>query len=240
MNVWLLDISKQGCSGLAGHAVGMGVAIVAHSQSHASSQCGWYFVVYFADCSLGLTLALLFHKLMSGLAELWHSERVGLLARADSGEEREHGNIGLPWWDALVEIGNYGDPPRMRRWVIQAIGWMGCVVTARLIVGVVVVSSIPLLQDTTLWLDRYFHGHEDMYLFTVMVGIPVVINCGQAWIQDQVLKFRRKITGAPPNKSAVVASHPLVIDIVTSSPSANVLTIPRGQKREVLRNSTQE
>ena len=64
--------------------------------------------------------------------------------------------------------------------------WVLSVISARLIVGVTVISSIPLLRSITGRLDTHFAGHADVYLFTVMVCIPLIINCGQAWLQDQV------------------------------------------------------
>jgi hypothetical protein len=39
-----------------------------------------------------------------------------------------------------------------------------------IIVGVVVVNTLGWLQPTTQALDKYFEGHPDLYLFTVMVG----------------------------------------------------------------------
>jgi hypothetical protein len=40
-SIWALDISKQGCSAGAGHAVGMCVAILAHIYSGGASECAW-------------------------------------------------------------------------------------------------------------------------------------------------------------------------------------------------------
>lgn len=185
-NIWILDILKQACSAGAGHAVGMFVAILAHIYSHGASECGWYFVVYFADCTLGLTLAIVFHKIVSGSAQ--HYCKKHAMSNTLDGK----GHTEMPWCDALVESGNYGDPPSYKKWFIQAVFWMLCVVTARTIVGVVVISSIPALQLITTSMDRQFKGHPDLYIFTVMVGIPVFINIGQAWIQDQVLKWRHR------------------------------------------------
>ncbi|GAX83167.1 hypothetical protein CEUSTIGMA_g10593.t1 [Chlamydomonas eustigma] len=179
--IWLLDILKQACSGAAGHTVGMIVAMVAHRASQGASECGWYFVVYFADCSLGITLAISFHKLTNILAR--HYSQKGRDNWGSTDYEK-------PWWDALVEIGNYGDPPSYRKWAIQVCFWVINVVTARLIVGLVIYINIPALQQLTLSLDQRFQGRPGTYLFTVMVGIPVFINIGQAWIQDQVLKWR--------------------------------------------------
>jgi hypothetical protein len=146
-----------------------------------------YFVVYFSDCTLGLALAITFHKVFTGLAA--HARLTAQLA----GDKGHH----AAWWDALVEIGNYGDPPQVRRWMIQVLFWMSCVVTARVVVGFVVVSNIPVFSIVTNALDDHFEGHPDVFLFTVMVCIPVVVNVGQAWIQDQVLKWSHRQTKEP-------------------------------------------
>jgi hypothetical protein len=76
-------------------------------------------------------------------------------------------------------------PPR-RRWVIQAAGWVTCVVTARLSVGATVLSTLRLMAELARGLDTAFAGQPDAELLTVMVGIPMLLNVGQAWIQDQV------------------------------------------------------
>ena len=70
----------------------------------------------------------------------------------------------------MVEIGNYGDPPNYRKWGIQVVFWVTSVVTARLIVGVVVISNLPVFNMLTMALDRNFRGRPGTYLFTVMVS----------------------------------------------------------------------
>ncbi|EFJ46002.1 hypothetical protein VOLCADRAFT_118259 [Volvox carteri f. nagariensis] len=183
--VWLLDVSKQACSAGAGHLCGMAIAVVAHKAATQASECGWYLVVYLMDCTLGITLAIVFHRLMHRAARWRHSQ---LMAARD--REHEH-----PWTEALLESGNYGDPPNARRWLIQAAGWVTCVVTARLSVGGTVLSTLKVVERMALALDRAFVGQPEAELFTVMVGIPMLLNVGQAWIQDQVLKWsaRRRI-----------------------------------------------
>ena len=59
-------------------------------------------------------------------------------------------------------------------------------VLARTVTGLVVILAIPYLQLVALALDAKFVGHPDVFLFTVMVAIPLLCNVGQAWIQDQV------------------------------------------------------
>jgi len=183
LNIWLLDIGKQACSSGAGHTVGMLVAIIAHGRSGQASECGWYFVVYFMDCTLGLTLAITFHKLTTGLARWLHNK--SLLVKEDDQLQE------LPWWEALVEIGYYGDgaTPNMRKWGIQVASWVLCVISARSVVGAVILLFSPAFMFITANLDARFVGRPDQYLYTVMVALPLVVNVGQAWIQDQVLKW---------------------------------------------------
>ncbi|KAG2501773.1 hypothetical protein HYH03_000273 [Edaphochlamys debaryana] len=196
----------------------MGIAIIAHRYDRGVSECAWYLVVYLMDCTLGITLAILFHRLMHRAARWRHTQLVGAKDRDYRGPDGEH-----PWTEALLESGNYGDPPIMRRWAIQAAGWVTCVVSARLSVGAAVLSSLALLAAAARRLDTWFGGRVDAELFTVMVGIPMLLNVGQAWIQDQVLKWtaRRRIKrggggdsgggssdSPPPAHSSAVAARP--------------------------------
>ncbi len=58
--------------------------------------------------------------------------------------------------------------------------------SARLTVGAVVLLGLGVLAEAARGLDRAFVGQPHLELFTVMVGIPMTLNVGQAWIQDQV------------------------------------------------------
>lgn len=175
--------------------------------------CCRYFVVYFADCTLGLTLAILFHKLVTGTAQ--HCSNRRALQDNSTEDVKEHQSFNV-WWEALVEIGNYGDPPSYRRWGIQVVFWVLCVVTARLIVGVVVISTIPQLRLFTSALDAHFSGNPTLYVFTVTVFIPVFINIGQAYIQDQVLKWRIR-------KRSKSLEHPMEAAMIHSLQQADIV-----------------
>jgi hypothetical protein len=175
------------------------VAILASTRSGkqetlggGGSECGWYFVVYFADASLGITLALSFHKLSTTTARYFSMRRSASWSILGGGEK----GSGHPWWEALIEIGNYGDPPSYKRWGIQVFFWVLCVVTARLMVGLVIINNLALFQLVTLKMDSRFHRNPNTYLFLVMVGIPVTFNVLQAMLQDQVLKFKASGSGA--------------------------------------------
>lgn len=189
-NVFLLDISKQGVSSGAGHLCGMLIALFAHRAPAAqgASECSLYFVVYFMDATLGITLAILFHKAMAWAAHLFY----GRMQSFKDDDERS-----LHWTESLIESGNYGDPPNYRKWAIQVAGWATCVVSARLSVGVTLLLTLTYMSRISRALDRAFKHHVDLELFVVMVGIPMLLNVGQAWIQDQVLKWKIRRHSTP-------------------------------------------
>eukprot|EP00198_Chlamydomonas_reinhardtii_P002764 XP_001692100.1 predicted protein [Chlamydomonas reinhardtii] len=162
----------------------MGIAVIAHKRAAGASECGWYLVVYLMDCTLGISLAIAFHRLMHVAVRRRHGQLLAARDRDHRGQTEQQ-RPWHPWTEALLESGNYGDPPSARRWAIQAAGWVTCVVSARLSVGVTVLSSLRLMGALAGGLDRVCAGHPEAELFTVMVGIPMLLNVGQAWIQDQ-------------------------------------------------------
>lgn len=72
---------------------------------------------------------------------------------------------------------------------MQLAQFSACVVVARMLCGAVVIIAAPLLVHTAATLDSAFHGHPTLLLFFVMVACPVLMNTGQACIQDQFLKW---------------------------------------------------
>lgn len=184
-NVWFLDVSKQAISAAAGHTCGLLIAIIAHHYSRGSSECGWYLVVYSIDTTLGVSLAILFHKLIVLVARR-HCQDKQQRSRSDEHDEKDE------FWDTLAEMGNYGDPVRYYRWGVQTVSWVSCTVVSRVICGVVIVASMQILQTAAAGLDSLFKGHPDLLLFFVVVGIPVCMNVLLAWIVDQVLKWKHR------------------------------------------------
>lgn len=69
---------------------------------------------------------------------------------------------------------------------LQVAGWVSCVVSARLTVGAVILTTAPLLVRLLRRIDAHFAGHKEMLLLLVMVGLPMLLNVGQAWLQVSV------------------------------------------------------
>lgn len=64
----------------------------------------------------------------------------------------------------------------------------------RSIVGALILTFAAAFTAITSSLDSRFVGRPDVYLYTVMVAIPLVVNVGQAWIID-VVSMGRDVKG---------------------------------------------
>uniref|UniRef100_A0A7S1SNL5 Uncharacterized protein n=1 Tax=Tetraselmis chuii TaxID=63592 RepID=A0A7S1SNL5_9CHLO len=176
VNVFCLDVSKQAFSSGAAHICGMLIAIVAHfsTAGFSPSECAWYFVVFSLDTSLGVALAITFHKFMLRACRQW----------GESGRKRS----GLAL--AIAECGEYGSPVELWRWGAQMVVWVIATIGARLICGALVLLTAGGLKYVALLLDIMFKGYPTLLLFFVMVACPLGMNLIQAWIQDAFLKHR--------------------------------------------------
>ncbi|DBA99322.1 TPA: hypothetical protein ACH3X3_011928 [Trebouxia sp. C0006] len=103
--VWSMDVSKQVVSSAAAHVCGMIIAVLAsRAQAHEVSSCAWYFVAFSFDTTLGVSIAIIFHK----AAVKWAKQ----IASRQGPED-------ISWQKALAECGSYGDPPSFKRFYIQ-------------------------------------------------------------------------------------------------------------------------
>jgi len=129
INVFCLDISKQAFSSGAAHVCGMLIAIIAHfsTSDDSPSECAWYFVVFTADTSLGVALAIGLHNAMLRCARRW----------GDAGGKRSE------LAQAIAECGQYGSPVELWRWAAQMAVWVVATIFARLVCGALVRHSLP-------------------------------------------------------------------------------------------------
>lgn len=194
VNIWALDVSKQAVSMLAAHICGMLIAVIAaHHESGAASQCAFYFFAYTFDTSLGVLLTILLHRGALHIAVLFQ-QRKGSSSGLAAGS-----TLAEPWYEALLQCGNYalvpGGPLSLRRWALQMGEWVACVVLARACIG----TSVVLLSSVLVWLaeglDAAFAENPTLLLFFVMIACPLAMNALQLLIQDAVLKWRQGASG---------------------------------------------
>ena len=57
-----MDVGKQLFSGAAAHVSGLIISIIAANGANGASPCGWYFVVFTIDSTLGMVVSILVHK----------------------------------------------------------------------------------------------------------------------------------------------------------------------------------
>lgn len=185
--IWAMDVSKQIIGMGAAHASGLLIAIIAHHATEATaSECAWYYVAFSFDTTIGVVLTMVLHN--------------AILRRLRDSPAFGQESLPLPqqhesWKVAVLDCGQYGDPPILRRWAFQAGEWSLCVVTARALCGGIVAVLAPLLQIFAEGLDAVFDGHPRILLFFVMVCCPLLMNAAQLLIQDAILKGRQKLVG---------------------------------------------
>ncbi|CAD7703251.1 unnamed protein product [Ostreobium quekettii] len=186
VKVWALDVGKQAVSAGFSHLCNMAIAkYVAKS----ASPCAWYFLVFTIDTTLGVSLAVLIHRLfIHGAKRLQRRHRFQHLSDSDNSVGAfEH------WWDSIAKCGNYGDPPSLITWSWQMAEWTLATIIARAFCAWLIVVTRGGGSQVARLLDHAFEGHPDWELFFVMVMCPIGMNLAQAWIQDAVLKRRKEV-----------------------------------------------
>jgi STIMATE family len=186
--IWAMDVSKQIVGMGAAHASGLLIAVIAHHVTEAAaSECAWYFVAFTLDTTIGVALTMLLHKkIISLLHTSEHSWEDGNVIALPLPTEHES------WKVAVIDCGQYGNPPLLRRWALQAGEWSLCVVVARALCGGLIAILAPLLQIVAAGLDAGFNGHPTILLFFVMICCPLLMNATQLLIQDAILKGRQR------------------------------------------------
>lgn len=106
LNIWWLDVSKQGFSATACHIINMSFALAASRRERGdpedgASECSWYFVQYNFDNTMGVTLTILLHSAIVSIAKSY----INPLPTKDSPDDR------LSLVEIIAYCGTYGTPP---------------------------------------------------------------------------------------------------------------------------------
>eukprot|EP00210_Caulerpa_lentillifera_P007431 g7102.t1 len=188
LNIWLLDVSKQGFSATTCHIINMTFALAASRREQDNSQtgaseCSWYFVQFNFDNTMGVTLTILLHSAIVTMAELY----VARSPMKDSTDQR------LSIMEIISQCGSYGTPPNMIRWFVQVIEWICSVVVARSITGgFVILLANVLLTPLAEFVDEMFGGYHVLHLYFILVVYPMCCSTTVAWILDGLLKKKQE------------------------------------------------
>ncbi|DBA75969.1 TPA: hypothetical protein ACH3X2_008905 [Trebouxia sp. C0005] len=156
--------------------------------SNLAQQTCRYFVAFSFDTTLGVSIAIIFHK----AAVKWAKQ----IASRQGPED-------MSWQKALAECGSYGDPPSFKRFYIQLAEFSVAVIIGRVICGSLVILGRGVLIHVAALLDNLFYGHPTALLYFVMVMCPLCMNLVQALVQDAVLKFKQDGKSSPKTQQSL-------------------------------------
>lgn len=172
--VWSFDVLKQLVGAFGVHVFNVFLLIL-KSQDDAlhlladddvdDDPCDWYFLSIVLDCTIGVYILYLVFSWLNQFCK----KTLGI-TEIDSGE--------------------YGDPPKYRAYFKQlTIYFLALMITKLLVFAIVELFQDQLLWIThniiLLWLNEY---PEEVEIFMVMFVIPVVMNCLQLVLIDNIIQ----------------------------------------------------
>ena len=163
LNIWLMDITKQGIASLFGHFIGIFYAIIFSNKN--SNECTMYLEVYIIDSYLGLLICFILLKLFEKYSTFEH----------------------------IKNTGYYGNPPSLKIWSNQVILWTGLLIISKLICGLFILLIKNGLLDLSHYLAEPLKNNPKLLLIIVMILCPLILNTIQVWIQDNILKNNTNI-----------------------------------------------
>ena len=118
--VWFLDVLKQGIGSSSDHMVNILISILLMADTGDGDECQWYFLVYTLTSTVGCT---------TNISLLMYIE--GLASRNRNSCTAE-----------ILNFGEYGDPPKLKRWFIQLSVWMAIVFISKMVLSNLLVSLL--------------------------------------------------------------------------------------------------
>ena len=163
--IWGFDVGKQLVGGFFVHLGNIAVSSYILNKA-GGDECAWYFINFFVDCTLGVGIVYVSHKLICEFV------------------------IYVQPHSVLAHIGDYHDPPEIKIWVIQLIPY----ILSLIINKVIIVSFLYGLEDPMTyfgnWLFGAFRDNPQGELVVVMILCPWLLTTLQFWLFDKLLKAK--------------------------------------------------
>lgn len=161
--IWGFDSSKQAFAGALQHGTNMILGLFFGSKNGLASECIWYIVNFTITSFFGLFIIYWVMRLYNYVVEKHKL--------------------------TLLKSGYYGNPPRVKAWIVQLLIWgliscMEKLITASLII-------LPLydyLDKFAYWLETPLIPYPQVELVIVMVVMPAIINCVFFYVCDNIIK----------------------------------------------------
>jgi hypothetical protein len=176
LRIWLFDTSKQALSAGLLHILNMAIAqlvgAMPGTQSH--DPCVVYTVNLFFDVAVGTLVSYYLLRV---------SERALLRLASCS----------CCCCPQVLRIcastGQYGSPPRIRRWLPQLLLWVLVVLCSKAICASIALRTRLVMHLGTLLLQP-LEPFPKVEMVVVMLIAPLFLSAGQLWAQDNFLKLR--------------------------------------------------
>lgn len=164
--VWLYDTAKNTAGACTAHFCNTGIAILfSASATVQADECSLYAVALGIDVAVGVPLLCMFVRGTERLARSFNSL-------------------------ALIESGNYGDPPEWQVFVVQTATFVCLTMLAKLVVGLLVFWTRDSVAHLAGWTFAPFNTHPKEELVFSVVLLPCILNMLQFWLVDNFLMSR--------------------------------------------------
>eukprot|EP00440_Ansanella_granifera_P020930 gb/GFBE01022731.1/.p1 GENE.gb/GFBE01022731.1/~~gb/GFBE01022731.1/.p1 ORF type:complete len:257 (+),score=68.27 gb/GFBE01022731.1/:1-771(+) len=161
--VWFMDSSKQGFGMGLQHFANVFLAVFFAKEKGLAGECIWYITNFCISVCGGLVVLTLWMQVHRKLVEKY--------------------NI------TVLRSGEYGEPPDVRIWAVQALYWgFVCVSEKLLIAGLVILPLHGNLDQLIAHLEKPLLHYPKTELVLVMVALPTMLNAIFAWVIDNLIK----------------------------------------------------
>mmetsp|Transcript_22203 Transcript_22203/g.40007 ORF Transcript_22203/g.40007 Transcript_22203/m.40007 type:complete len:225 (-) Transcript_22203:131-805(-) len=161
--VWLMDTSKQGFAMGLQHFVNIFLAVFFAQGRTSAGECIWYITNFFISVCCGLVILTFYMRLHRYLVERFE----------------------LHW----MRSGEYGEPPQLWIWAVQAVYWgLVCCLEKFIVAAVVILPLHGFIDASIAKLEKPLEPFPKLELVLVMVVGPTFMNAFFAWIVDNLIK----------------------------------------------------
>ncbi|KAH3683683.1 hypothetical protein WICPIJ_005367 [Wickerhamomyces pijperi] len=178
--VWIFDVSKQVLGAMGVHFLNVVLSLIKskglflwvlsvlgiHINGKDGDQgdddeCKWYFISLFMDTTIGVPILYVCLLLTYQVCYMFKITE--------------------------IESGNYGNPPRLVPYVKQL---MIFIVSLAFMKGIIfLLLYFPVFMIYAEWVLSWSDHWPNLQIFLVMLVFPVILNCFQYYVIDNIIKF---------------------------------------------------
>ena len=166
VNIWLMDISKQGISSVIIHFCNIGLSILFAKLSltpeRSSDECAFYFLSFVLDTIVGVYLIFVGLGVVQKLALQFEIKSIQMQ-------------------------GFYGFEQPLTFYTHQLIVYIVIILLSKIILGVVEFIFCTQINELGNFIFEPLKNQPDLELVVVMVLAPCFLSSIQYWIQDNML-----------------------------------------------------